>query len=725
MHLSRALWAGLLVLVGMGAAPAAALAASDPVIQSTQESSAPDGGGRMLLVYGQNLQKVLSFELDQSNGTLIANLPVIFKSKTLVGLSLPASLVSPTYTLPGNFSLKFATKTTTDSVLVFLYGGNLVDGSVGATKLDGALLTDLDTANSAAHADLADLANLASNALAVGGQTLAALHSAALLTGTIPTGNFSAYDDLVAEGKIGSASNQVAVGNHNHNALYPLRTDLNTPGTINTGSNPVQWSQLVGVPGGLADGIDDTGASSYSAGAGLTLTTGVFAVSFAGTGSATTVARSDHNHDTSYYTQAQLNAAGGTINTGSNPVDWSRLKGVPAVFADGTDDGASYTAGTGLTLTTTVFSASFGTTSTTVAAGNHTHSIYVPFTGGGSVTSTSSSTTVGGLDVVTSNGIGIAGHGNYGVLGDCDSNGSFGVWGKASNGSQSAVYASNSGSSGYGIRVNKSGNYGYAAYLRSTGRYTGGLRMYVSYRYTTALRISAYGRSSTSVYVRAGQYSTGVRSYAGYRGTGGDFGAYGNYCTGLTSRAYGYGSYALRLNIGRTRNGFLMRYYGSNQVRFDYKGRGYFNGGTYSSGADFAESVKVDQPAREFEPGDVMVIDVKAPRQFALSKDANSTLVAGVVSTKPAVVGSLHNVAGPDGARRLKDEVKLGIVGIVPTKVCDEGGEIKIGDLLVSSSKPGHAMKAPAVPAVGTVIGKALGALDRGTGKIEVLLIAR
>jgi hypothetical protein len=39
-------------------------------------------------------------------------------------------------------------------------------------------------------------------------------------------------------------------------------------------------------------------------------------------------------------TQAEFDAvaAAGTINQGSNPVDWTKLKNVPAVFADGTDD---------------------------------------------------------------------------------------------------------------------------------------------------------------------------------------------------------------------------------------------------------------------------------------------------------------------------------------------------------------------------------------------------
>ncbi|MFH1313698.1 MAG: tail fiber domain-containing protein [Candidatus Eisenbacteria bacterium] len=45
-----------------------------------------------------------------------------------------------------------------------------------------------------------------------------------------------------------------------------------------------------------------------------------------------------HLHDERYYTQDSLSVAG-TLNDTANPVDWSKLKGVPAGFADGTDDG--------------------------------------------------------------------------------------------------------------------------------------------------------------------------------------------------------------------------------------------------------------------------------------------------------------------------------------------------------------------------------------------------
>jgi hypothetical protein len=48
---------------------------------------------------------------------------------------------------------------------------------------------------------------------------------------------------------------------------------------------------------------------------------------------------------------------------------------------------------------------------------------------------------------------------------------------------------------------------------------------------------------------------------------------------------------------------------------------------------------------------------------------------------------------------------------------------ISVGDLLTTSSRPGHAMKASdAVKAYGAVIGKALHSLTEGQGLIPILI---
>jgi hypothetical protein len=65
----------------------------------------------------------------------------------------------------------------------------------------------------------------------------------------------------------------------------------------------------------------------------------------------------------------------------------------------------------------------------------------------------------------------------------------------------------------------------------------------------------------------------------------------------------------------------------------------------------------------------------------------------------------------------------MAMVGVVPTKVSAENGPIRKGDLLVSASLPGYAMKGTdRGRMLGAVLGKAMGSLDSGTGVIEVLV---
>jgi hypothetical protein len=155
------------------------------------------------------------------------------------------------------------------------------------------------------------------------------------------------------------------------------------------------------------------------------------------------------------------------------------------------------------------------------------------------------------------------------------------------------------------------------------------------------------------------------------------------------------------------------------KARIDSTGKGFFDGGTQTGGADFAESVSTSGVSVDYEPGDVLVIDTTADRQFSLSTTPYSKLVAGVYSTKPGVLGTLHASEDPD----LTSELPMAVVGIVPCKVSTENGPISRGDLLVTSTTPGYAMRATdATRLSGTIIGKALQPLLLGKGKIEVLI---
>ena len=74
--------------------------------------------------------------------------------------------------------------------------------------------------------------------------------------------------------------------------LSPRQRLTGTPYALYAAGAP--WSGLSGVPSGFSDGVDDN--TTYSAGDGLALVSSQFRVSFGGSGSALTVARSDHTH---------------------------------------------------------------------------------------------------------------------------------------------------------------------------------------------------------------------------------------------------------------------------------------------------------------------------------------------------------------------------------------------------------------------------------------------
>jgi hypothetical protein len=158
------------------------------------------------------------------------------------------------------------------------------------------------------------------------------------------------------------------------------------------------------------------------------------------------------------------------------------------------------------------------------------------------------------------------------------------------------------------------------------------------------------------------------------------------------------------------------------KARIDSSGKGFFDGGTQTGGADFAESVSVGGGKDNYEPGDVLVIDTTADRQLTLAKTPYSTLVAGIYSTKPGVTATPHTSEDP----RLATEIPVAIVGIVPCKVTNENGPIARGDLLVTSSTPGYAMRgSDRTMLPGAIIGKAMQPSSAAKGKIEVLVTLR
>ncbi|MBO9613355.1 MAG: hypothetical protein J7619_11695 [Dyadobacter sp.] len=181
----------------------------------------------------------------------------------------------------------------------------------------------------------------------------------------------------------------------------------------------------------------------------------------------------------------------------------------------------------------------------------------------------------------------------------------------------------------------------------------------------------------------------------------------------------GKGNAFLANHRGTAGNIAVFQTAGANVARIDRAGVGYFNGGTQNSGADLAEAFEVTDNIADYEPGDVLAIATEKDRTVEKSAGAYSALVLGVYATKPGVLLTDQPV-GVEAIGR----VPMGVVGVIPTKVCTDGGAIRRGDLLVTSSRPGVAMKAdPGQVKPGQVIGKALqNYAGDGVGKINVFV---
>ena len=215
----------------------------------------------------------------------------------------------------------------------------------------------------------------------------------------------------------------------------------------------------------------------------------------------------------------------------------------------------------------------------------------------------------------------------------------------------------------------------------------------------------------------------------------------GNAVTGITSGTGGAGFFrifsgsnsnpAVRAQTGGTGPVILANHTGSsgalavfqtggsNRIRFTRAGRGIFNDGTQTGGADVAEAFQVEGAVAEYAPGDVLAISESSNRRVERSSESYSTLVIGVYATRPGVLLTERDVDAS-----LDDMVPVGVVGVIPTRVSAENGAIRRGDLLVTAATPGHAMRGTDRDRMlGAILGKALEPFEGpGEGVIQVMV---
>jgi hypothetical protein len=163
----------------------------------------------------------------------------------------------------------------------------------------------------------------------------------------------------------------------------------------------VTWSSLSGIPAGFADGVDND--TTYSAGDGLNLSgANQFSVNFGGTGSASTPARSDHNHFGANWNGASSGLGLTVVNTS--------------------------TTGSGLY-------SQQGTGSAKAAPPGYKAAVWAESSQGDAVYGASGNTSGAGVY-----GYGTAGAGaNYGVYGQSDSTNGVGVFARGSGSSGTAL----------------------------------------------------------------------------------------------------------------------------------------------------------------------------------------------------------------------------------------------------------------------------------------------
>ena len=157
---------------------------------------------------------------------------------------------------------------------------------------------------------------------------------------------------------------------------------------------------------------------------------------------------------------------------------------------------------------------------------------------------------------------------------------------------------------------------------------------------------------------------------------------------------------------------------------FEVVGTGRFTVLEVNGGADLAEPFTVTpaKDAETAEPGMVVVIDPDHPGQLTLAREAYDCKVAGVISGSkdlpPGMVmqAQKHNLANGSHPVALTGRVWCWCDA-------DAGGAIQPGDLLTTSTTPGHSMKVTDnARANGAILGKAMTSLDSGRGLVLILV---
>src|ERR1017187_10544687 len=139
---------------------------------------------------------------------------------------------------------------------------------------------------------------------------------------------------------------------------------------------------------------------------------------------------------------------------------------------------------------------------------------------------------------------------------------------------------------------------------------------------------------------------------------------------------------------------------------------------TIKGGSDLAEPFEISAADQKVSEGAVVVIDQANPGHLKLSSEPYDTRVAGVVSGANGVNPGIQM----QQQGLLEGGKNVALTGRVYVQADTSNGAIKPGDLLTTSSTPGHAMKlSDHARAAGAILGKAMTGLSEGKGMVLVL----
>ncbi|UCE59888.1 MAG: hypothetical protein JSU63_20890 [Phycisphaerales bacterium] len=337
-----------------------------------------------------------------------------------------------------------------------------------------------------------------------------------------------------------------------------------------------------------------------------------------------------------------------------------------------------------------------------------------------------------GVQAETANAIGAAIYGrgsdaaglSFGVMGSCVNDGAgvygsgatTGVEGTSATANGVGVYghvdASSAGTGVYGTVGSSGANYGVRGVSNSTSGF-GGHFTNTSSDGTALYAESAGARTNdATLQVHNTQPVEGIAAYI--RGVS-------NWATAHV-RAEGTGE-VLWLARDNPDGEYIVaydEYYGRRVFSVDHDGWTKVSVLEITGGADLSEQFDVASDDAEVEPGMVVAIDADNPGKLVVANKPYDYTVAGVVSGAGGVKPGM--LMGQKGSMA-DGQHPIALTGRVWTRCDASNGAIKPGDLLTTSSVPGHAMKVTdRTKAQGAMIGKAMTSLSEGKGLVLVLV---